>query len=424
MRLKQTLEMALENLKRRRFRTSLTTLGVVIGITAIIALSSLGEGFRLAVKTNMEQGFELDVLTVIPGSIIGGYSYQKFTDQNVTSIRSIQNVTTVTPIMQITGASLKNGDKKSAALVVAAVNFTDFWRIFRNRLAFQEGGLPNSPKNDTIVIGHKVNTVNQTGTFAEVGDHVNVTFTVRSIPPITKTLTFNVTGILAESGSSILTSFDYWVFIPLTTGRDIYQTEESDVIFAQVNNPEISDKVADAIEALFPPFRITIIVPITFIRQVDHILNLIQIFLTSIAAISLLVAGIGIMNIMTVSVMERTREIGIMKAIGAKERTIMTMFLAETILIGLAGGLIGVPTGYGVAQILSMILSRFMLNQGGNNGVFSSPERQQSTAISPVFSLEWTIGALVFGILICVIFGWYPARKAAKLDPVQALRYE
>jgi len=424
MRLKQTIAMAWENLNRRRFRTSLTTLGVVIGITAIIALSSLGEGFRIAVKTNMEQGFELDVLTVIPGTIIGGYSYQKFTDQNVTSMKKLENVTTVTPIMQITGTSLQNGDKKSTALVVAAVNFTDFWHIFSNRLTFEQGGLPDPSQNNTIIIGHKVNTVNQTGTFAQLDDQVNVTFTIRSFPPLTKTVTFNVTGILAESGSSILTSFDYWVFIPLTTGRDIYQTEESDVIFAQVNNPEISDKVADAIEALFPPFRITIIVPITFIRQVDQILNLIQMFLTSIAAISLLVAGIGIMNIMTVSVMERTREIGIMKAIGAKERTIMTMFLAETVLIGLAGGLIGVPTGYGFAQILSIILSRFMLNQGGNDGVFSNPEGQQSTAVNPVFSLEWTIIALVFGVLICVIFGWYPARKAAKLDPVQALRYE
>jgi ABC-type antimicrobial peptide transport system permease subunit len=121
--------------------------------------------------------------------------------------------------------------------------------------------------------------------------------------------------------------------------------------------------------------------------------------------------------------MERTREIGIMKAIGAKNTTILTIFLTETALIGLLGGLIGVPTGYGLSYLLSFIVSRFMGGGQGGGGVFQNPETEQGV-ITPIFSPQWAIGALIFGVVICILFGLYPARKAAKLDPVKALRYE
>ncbi len=155
----------------------------------------------------------------------------------------------------------------------------------------------------------------------------------------------------------------------------------------------------------------------------DQILNLIQIFLTSIASISLIVAGIGIMNIMTVSVMERTREIGILKAIGARNTTVLIMFLSEAALIGLIGGVIGVPTAYGLSHFLSFILTRYLQQQTGN-GSFIDDSQNARVGFSPVFSLEWTVAAIIFAIGISILFGLYPARKAAKLDPVKAFRYE
>lgn len=151
---------------------------------------------------------------------------------------------------------------------------------------------------------------------------------------------------MQKTGTPGLTNFDYWAFIPLDTAREIYGTNSSDLIFVKVPNPELSESVAEEIEDLFPPYQITVLVPLSFIQQVDFILNVVEIFLTSVASIALLVAGIGIINIMTVSVMERTREIGILKAVGAKNRTVLTLFLAETALVGLAGSLIGVLTGY------------------------------------------------------------------------------
>jgi putative ABC transport system permease protein len=204
--------------------------------------------------------------------------------------------------------------------------------------------------------------------------------------------------------------------------RQIYGTDESDLIFVKVYNSEDSETVAKQVEALFPPYKVTILVPLTFIKQVDSILGTVQIFLMAIASISLLVAGVGIMNIMTVSVMERTREIGILKAIGAKSRTVLSMFLAEAALIGIIGGLIGIFAGYGLSYALAYALTGFVQPQNQNT-VFQTPETQP-ISIDPVFSPAWTVIAFVFAVVVCIIFGLYPARKAAKLDPVKALHYE
>jgi len=419
MRLKRMLSMAWESMKHRRLRTFLTTLGVVIGITAIIALASLGEGFRVSITERMEQGFELDVLTVIPGTLFAGMR-EPFTNSEVANVRNVSNVSAATPVLQIGGVNLYNGDKNVIAFVGAAVNFTEFAeKVFPNRFLFEEGEMPEQIKNDTLIIGYKVNHPNETEpAFAHPNDTVKMAVTI--FGNYTLTANFTVAGTLEKTGTSGLTNFDYWIFIPIDTAIKIYGNV-ADLIFVKVDDPYLSESVAKDIENLFPPYQITVLVPLSFIQQVNSILNMVEIFLTSIASIALLVAGIGIMNIMTVSVMERTREIGILKAVGAKSRTILTMFLAESALIGIVGSLIGVPTGYGIAHVLSYVLSGFASPQ--QNHVFQAPEAEQAT-IAPIFSWSWVIIAVIFGIAICILFGLYPARKAAKLDPVEALRYE
>ncbi|MDH4221810.1 MAG: ABC transporter permease [Candidatus Bathyarchaeota archaeon] len=425
MRIKRIFSMAWESMRQRKLRAFLTTLGVVIGITAIIALASLGEGFRVSITERMEQGFELDVLTVIPGSLFAGYRYERFKDTDVENISRIANVSAVTPVMQIGSVTLYNGEKKATAFVAAATNFSEFQQVFSDRFELKEEAMPDPVENDTLIIGYKVNYPNKTETaFAFPREKINVTLSIpkQTIPPSVEyeNYSFTVAGTLQEGGTSGLTNFDYWVFLPLDTARKIYETSLVDLIFVKVPDPEFSENVAEEIDALFPPYQITVLVPLSFIQQVDLILGTVQIFLTAIASISLLVAGIGIMNIMTVSVMERTREIGILKAIGAKSRTILTMFLAESLLIGLVGSLIGVPSGFGLAHVLSYIIARFAAFQPD---WLRSPEVER-VAIAPIFSWSWVIIAVVFGIAICILFGLYPARKAAKLDPVEALRYE
>jgi len=432
MRLGRILAMAWENMKQRKLRTSLTTLGVIIGITAIIGLASLGEGFRLEVRERMQQGFELDNLTVIPGTLFAGLSRDRFRDYDIQNISNITGVKVATQVMQIGNVTLQNNrnNKRVQAFVATAVNFTEFAKVFPDRLVFENGKLPEPGRNDTIVIGYKVNypTENETTPFAVANDNVTLTLTLYVkdlIPhPEPRNYNFTVAGTLQKTGTPGITNFDYWIFMPLETARNIYDTLESDLIFVKVYNPEESERIADDIECLFPPFKVTILVPLTFIKQVDGVLNIVQLFLMAVASISLLVAGIGIMNIMTVSVMERTREIGILKAIGAKSRTVLAMFLAEALLIGMMGGLIGLTTGYGLSFGLAYMLSRFMQPQHQRTTGFQTPEPPQRITITPVFSPEWTIVAFVFAIVVCIIFGLYPARKAAKLNPVEALRYE
>lgn len=425
MRLSKIVSTAWENMTQRKLRTSLTTLSVVIGITAIIGLASLGEGFRIGIRERIQQGFELDILIVIPGSFTAGLG--EFTPKEVSNIRNVTGIEIVTSLITLPKTAIYNNESKRLnALTLAAVNFSEMTLLLPERLTPIEGEIPSQEENDTIVLGYKACFLNETEPLVHVSENVNINIQADiPFPPwsinINKSL--RVAAILAKRGTPGITNFDYWAFIPINTAINIMKREAYNIVLVKVSDTETSEQVADAIEDTFEnPYAISILVPIAFMRQVDRILNFVQLFLMAIASISLLVAGIGIMNIMTVSVMERTREIGILKAVGAKSRTVLAMFLTEAMLIGVIGGLIGLFTGYGLSFGLAYMLSGFMhLDQ--QDGVFQTPEAQRM-AINPVFSLEWTIVALIFAVIVCIIFGLYPARKAAKLDPVEALRYE
>ncbi|MEM3673280.1 MAG: FtsX-like permease family protein [Candidatus Bathyarchaeia archaeon] len=424
MKASKLLAVAWGNLKQRKLRASLTTLGVVIGITTIIAIASLGEGFRLEVRQHMEQGFELDVLIVFPGSFMTGLR-GGFSQTNIENITKIDNVNATTPLITLPTAELYNETGvKLGAFTVGAVNFTEMKKILPLRFQLSNGTFPQTGDNTSIVLGYKASVVNGT-IVAGVGD--NVSLIVRnSIGYIIYNNTFTVSGVLEKGGTSGITNFDYWAFIPLETALEMpffkENSEPYQIILVKVSNPQYAESVGEDIENLFPPYSVTVFVPSALMRQVDNVLNIVQMFLMAIGSISLLVAGVGIMNIMTVAVMERTREIGILKAIGAKSRTVLGMFLAEAVLIGIIGGVIGVFTGYGLSYGLAQILSNFMQPQRRET-VLQTPETQR-LAVNPVFSMEWTIVAIVFAIIICIIFGLYPARKASKLNPVEALRYE
>jgi putative ABC transport system permease protein len=308
---------------------------------------------------------------------------------------------------------------KLGAFTLGGINFTEMQEMLPERFHLMQGHFPTAEENKSIVLGYKAGILNDT-VLANVGDNITLTL-VNKYGVYNET--FEVAGILEKGGTSGITNFDYWAFIPIETALQIPGVEGYQILLAKVSDTKYSEQVAKEIESKFKQYSITVFVPSSLMRQVDNILNIVQLFLMAIASISLLVAGVGIMNIMTVAVMERTREIGILKAIGAKSRTVLGMFLAEAALIGIMGGLIGVFVGYGLSYGLANVLSNFIQPSRQNTGVVHVPETERMT-ITPVFSLEWTIVAFIFAITVCIIFGLYPARKAAKLNPVEALRYE
>ncbi len=421
MKATKIFSMAWESMTQRKLRASLTTLGVVIGITAIVGLASLGEGFRFEIRQRMQEGFELDVLIIIPGSFTAGLS-EPFKPEEVEKVRNVSGVELVAPLVTMPQAKLYANETQINAVTVAGANFSEITNMFPERLTPLYGEIPSEEYNDTIVLGYKTAFMNQSTPLVEIGENITIQITVTGYPiPITKSL--KVAAILSKSGTSGLTNFDYWAFIPAKTIFQLVGKETYNIILAKVSNPEQSEQIADNIEKVFDnPYSISILVPIAFMNQVDRILTIVQIFLLAVASISLLVAGIGIMNIMTVSVMERTREIGILKAIGARSRTVLAMFLAEALLIGIVGGLIGVFTGYGLSFGFAYMLSNLIQPQ--NPDTSSQAFNPQRLEVRPIFSLEWTIIAIVFAVIVCIIFGLYPARKASKLNPVEALRYE
>jgi len=421
MKATKILSMAWESMTQRKLRASLTTLGVVIGITAIVGLASLGEGFRFEIRQRMQEGFELDVLIVIPGSFTAGLG-EPFKPAEVEKVRNVSGVELVAPLVTMPQAILYTNVSKIHAVTVAGANFSEITEMFTERLTPLYGEIPSEEENDTIVLGYKAAFMNQSTPIVEVGENITLQMAVEGFPfPVTKSL--KLAAILSKSGTSGLTNFDYWAFIPAKTIFQLAGKETYNIILAKVSDTEQSEQIADDIEKVFDnPYSISILVPIAFMNQVERILTIVQIFLLAVASISLLVAGIGIMNIMTVSVMERTREIGILKAIGARSRTVLAMFLAEALLIGIVGGLIGVFTGYGLSFAFAYMLSNLIQPQSQDAASQTlSPQRLE---VHPIFSLEWTIIAVAFAVIVCIIFGLYPARKASKLNPVEALRYE
>jgi len=372
----------------------------------------------------MEQGFELNVLTVMSGGLLTGVT-SFFTDEDVQNISKIEGVIQATSLIQKSDVKLFNDGKSVTPLVMLGVNFTEFWSIYPDRLIFQDGSLPQSVENDTVVIGYNVEHPSENESFALPNQNITIQMTLQRFPLHREDFIFNLSGTLGKSGAAGFINFDDAVLIPLDTVRKLYNTTNSDMIFVRLANPSYSESVAKKIREQFgEEGQVRVLVPAAFTEQVESVLSMLQIFLTAIASIALFVAGLGIMNIMTVSVMERTREIGILKAIGAKSRTVLTMFLAEAALIGLIGGIVGIPLGYGLAQIMGQFLFRFSAEATPRRSIITGTQTSPLSTVTPILSWQWALGAIAFAVGISVIFGWYPARKAAKLNPVEALRYE
>ncbi len=422
-------------IKLRKLRAALTTLGVVIGIAAIVALLSITQGLQATITTQLNQGLSADTLIVTAGSGGGGFGggfggspsdafggvtsdssgfslYANYTDEiNALSPDIISSVAIMSHVGYITS------DNINRTATIYGVNFNDYAEVYDTTFVAQSGSIPSSPAINDTVVGTRINQPGQNGTiFFNPGDQINITWTNATIlPPVNETYTANVVGVLDEIGGfGIGGPSDTGVYIPIEKAQSFLGTEQVDMIIVTLSDSDNAtiSTVSKLITDHFSD-QVSVISSTAVLSLLSTVFGTIQLFLGGIAAISLLVAGIGIMNIMIVSLIERTREIGILKALGMKSRTVLLIFLGESIIIGLLGAIIGIVLGWGLANVTATVLGSGAFIGGG--GAFT---------ITPLVTPDVVIGALGFGMGVSVIFALYPAWRASKLKPVDALRYE
>jgi putative ABC transport system permease protein len=399
------LQIALAALRANLLRSILTMLGIVIGVAAVIAMIALGEGAQESVKNRLAKlgtrTLQIDAQWVRVNGIQTNVRKRVTIDDVNSIIERAPHVLAMNPQqdkdLQVQWAS-RNASTK---IVGATANFAvvQNFKIDRGRL-FTNG--EDIGRQRVAVLGANVPTMlGVTEPDALVNQHVRI-----------GGMQFEVIGILQTKGSGAgFGSADDQVFIPFGTGRyRLFKTERLDDLFALAESEEtLPDAMNEISVALRRSHRLGLDQPDDFrIRNPSDLLTTLgetaQIFtslLAGIAGVSLLVGGIGIMNIMLVSVTERTREIGIRKALGATKKNILVQFLIEAVTLCLLGGAVGIAVGVGGAQVL--------------HGWFG-----WSTAVGPMS----IVVAFVFAAGVGVIFGVWPARRASSLDPIEALRYE
>jgi len=405
----ELLRVAWRALVRNKMRSFLTTLGIVIGVAAVIAMVAVGEGAKVRVQQTFA-AMGTNLLIVLPGStttggVQGGFgSASTLTWADLEAIRTeVPTVAAAAPVLRTTAqlvSEYANWTTNVQGTTPAYFRIRD-WPAAYGRLLTQSD-VDGAAK--VVVLGQTV----VTQLFGAGADPVGQTVRIKNVP-------FEVVGVAARKGQSAFgMDYDDAVFIPVSTfGEQVLgglRNYIAGIIMVSARTQAATVRAQQQIEALLrdrhklPPgveddFSIRNLSEIAAASEQGT--QTITTLLAAVAGVSLVVGGIGIMNIMLVSVTERTREIGLRMAIGAKRRHILVQFLVEALSLASAGGLIGVAAGIAVAGLLAARFHWPML-------------------LRP----DVIVVAVVFSALTGVAFGMYPARKASHLDPIDALRYE
>ena len=430
MKVSDVLSYAFGAIRLRKLRAGLTTLGVVIGIAAVVALLSISQGLQDTITEQLQTGFATDTLIVSagggfgmgPGAMTATESDFKLLINYTQIINELENVRVAVAIIQ--KASYVKFGEREFILTIVGVNFTKYTNIYSSTFVAETGEIPLDPENETVVVGKRVSDPWKNGTsFCDVDDTVEIIWTNASrLPPKNETYVGHVAAVLKEIGGFSLTGpSDFSVYIPISQAQSFFGTDECDMIIVQLENDDEAtiESVSEAIDEAFSG-QVSVTSSTAVLDIISSVFSTVEIFLAGIAAISLLVAGIGIMNIMIVSLMERTREIGILKALGMKSRTVLLIFLSEAVIVGLMGAAFGIASGWGLANVVARVFS----GGGGFMGAGNHAAAAGRMTITPVLTPTVFLGALAFGLIVSVIFALYPAWRASKLKPVEALRYE
>ena len=410
--LRDNFNLAYKNIRERMSRSILTLLGIAIGIMAIIALMGIGEGMQTAVSGELSSLSDTIIVSAGGGSsndfelltqgLDGNGKY--LTERDIDDLNRIQGVKEVST--QLSGSGIITFNAENTYVTLTGMDI-DNQNLAYDAEDLEYGTLLEDGDQNKCVIGYSI-AYEKFDTDISVGSRINI-----------NDEKIVVKGIFSKQGMGGLASTDNIVIL---TARDFEKiTGESNIKAAivRVTNPSEVESIAEEIKQAINENHgdddfASATAMSSLLETIQNILGILNIVLISIAAIALVVASIGIMNTMLTSVMERTREIGIMKAIGAENKDVMSIFIIEGILVSIIGGIIGILLGVFGSQGMASILSN--MGAGGPPG--------SNMALTPVITLFSIVLAVGVSLLVGVFSSLYPAWKAAKMSPIEAVRYE
>ena len=413
MNLIESVRIALHSLAANKLRSSLTMLGIVIGVAAVIALMGVGRGASKAIDSQINS-MGTNLLFVSPGSTSEGGvrtaqgSAQTLTYEDALALNDPVNlpaVAAVAPQVQAFGQVVNMGNNVNTQIVGVTADYAPVRNYTVNDGDFISQANVQARSSVAVLGANVANTLFPDG--SAVGQSVRI-----------NNITFKVIGVLTAKGGSGFGNQDDQVLVPITTAMTRLSRSRSGGgnVISQISVQVVDAKqIGAATEQISAVLRerhhvryeddFTIRSQQDMLQSATQITDVLTLFLGGVAGISLLVGGIGIMNIMLVSVTERTREIGIRKAVGATRTNVLTQFLTEATILSVLGGLVGVAAGAGIAFLIS----------GVSLGTMT---------LQPVIALDSILLATLFSLIVGLFFGIYPAFRAASLHPIDALRYE
>jgi putative ABC transport system permease protein len=396
------IQSAFQDFRRNKIRTSLTALGILIGVASVVLLSALGVGLRTYIKGQFES-LGTNLIIIFPGKVFGDDGNfrnseatglgQYFDERDARSLKRIRKLGDVAPVFTRTISASYGSTTKTGDIFATTANIFSLRNLTPAAgKVFSESDVDKRSK--VVVIGQKISEKLFSNPADAIGKNIKI-----------DTQSYRVIGVLESKGGGGLggPDFDSYLYLPYTSGLSFNPNKQFLYFYIKVNNesdiPDAKKLIEDTLLKRYEEDDFSVVEQKEILNAVTSIFGVLNNLLVMIGAISLIVGGIGIMNIMYVSVVERTKEIGIRRAIGATKKDILLQFLTESVLLSLLGGFGGVLFSY----IVTVIIYKYF------------PAQVTITSVLIAFGVSSLVG---------VGFGVFPARKAANLSPIEAIRYE